>query len=95
MSDITTLVNRIRAAGEFHADSSLVQIANELADYAKDADTGGRLAFSVPDAAKAAGLSVDWVWKLVAAGTIRSIKRGKRRLILAEDLKRYLTGDTQ
>lgn len=92
---LASMVNAIRDAGRRYCDDNLVQIANRLANYTKESSNEvPRVALSVPEAARAAGLSKDWVWKLVAAGAIPSKKLGKRRLILVEDLKRYL-GDTQ
>lgn len=49
-----------------------------------------KLAYGIPEAANALGLSKDYVWKLVASGKIRSIKVGKRRLIAGEALEDFL-----
>ncbi|MFU0505857.1 excisionase family DNA-binding protein [Pseudaminobacter sp. NGMCC 1.201702] len=48
-----------------------------------------KLAYSVPEAAYALSLSIDYVWKLVAMGTIPSVKVGKRRLVPAAALKEF------
>ncbi|MER8845787.1 helix-turn-helix domain-containing protein [Mesorhizobium australicum] len=50
----------------------------------------GKLAYSVPGAAEALSLSVDYVWKLVAMGELPSVKIGKRRLIEADKLRAFL-----
>ncbi|WP_292333274.1 helix-turn-helix domain-containing protein [Mesorhizobium sp.] len=49
-----------------------------------------KLAYSVPGAAEALSLSVDYVWKLVAMGELPSVKIGKRRLIEADKLRAFL-----
>ncbi|TPL16765.1 helix-turn-helix domain-containing protein [Mesorhizobium sp. B2-4-10] len=49
-----------------------------------------KIAYSVPGAAKALSLSVDYVWKLVALGELPSVKIGKRRLIEADKLRAFL-----
>ncbi|WP_415927066.1 helix-turn-helix domain-containing protein [Mesorhizobium argentiipisi] len=49
-----------------------------------------KLAYSVPGAAEALSLSVDYVWKLVAMGELPSVKIGRRRLIEADKLRAFL-----
>jgi excisionase family DNA binding protein len=49
-----------------------------------------KLCYSVPEAAYALSLSPDYVWKLIYAGELRSVKVGKRRLIPVEVLKEFL-----
>ena len=44
------------------------------------------LAYSVPGAAQALGVSKATVWRLVAAGELRTFKLGARTLIAAGDL---------
>ncbi|AIL98108.1 helix-turn-helix domain-containing protein [Sinorhizobium meliloti] len=61
----------------------------DLADI-KDDRRLEKLAYSVPEAAAMSGLSKDYVWKLVASGSLSSIKAGKRRLIRTEDLQAFL-----
>jgi excisionase family DNA binding protein len=50
----------------------------------------GRLADSVPDAAKRLGVSPSFIWAEIAAGRLPSCKIGKRRLITRVDQQRYL-----
>lgn len=45
------------------------------------------LAYSVPDAAKAIGVSKNTVWNLLRVGELRSFKLGARTLIRAEELR--------
>ena len=45
------------------------------------------LAYSVPDAAKAIGVSKNTVWNLLRTGELRSFKLGARTLIRAEELR--------
>ena len=48
------------------------------------------LAYSVPKGAEAMGLSPPHVWREIASGKLASVKVGKRRLLLPEDMKAYL-----
>ena len=48
------------------------------------------LAVSVPEAASAIGLSIPHVWREIALGKIASVKVGRRRLIMLDDLREYL-----
>lgn len=50
-------------------------------------------AMSVADFAKWAGVSVPWTRKLVAEGKLRSIKRGRRRLITLDAARDWLGVD--
>jgi len=50
-----------------------------------------RLSFGVAEAARALGVSAKTVSRLVAAGTLRSVRIGGRRLIPADELRRLLT----
>ena len=45
------------------------------------------LAYSVPEAAKAIGVSKNTVWTLLRVGELRSFKLGARTLIAAQDLR--------
>ncbi|CCM78041.1 helix-turn-helix domain-containing protein [Rhizobium mesoamericanum] len=49
-----------------------------------------KLALSIPEAAHLAGLSTAYAKQLIYSGAIKSMKVGKRRLILAESLKESL-----
>jgi excisionase family DNA binding protein len=44
------------------------------------------LAYNVPDASRAIGVSRATVWRLIAAGELRTFKLGARTLIRAEQL---------
>jgi excisionase family DNA binding protein len=48
------------------------------------------LAYTVPDACKAAGLGRTTLYELIAAGRVRAMKAGTRTLVEAESLRRYL-----
>jgi len=48
------------------------------------------LAYTVPDACKAAGFGRTTLYELIAAGRVRAMKAGTRTLIEAESLRRYL-----
>lgn len=48
------------------------------------------LALSIPDAAKALGMSAPHLWREVGNGNLPSVKCGRRRLVLCEDLLDYL-----
>ncbi len=48
------------------------------------------LAYRMPDASKAAGLSKAQLYKLIAEGSLKSVKKGGRRLILRRDLEEFL-----
>ena len=48
------------------------------------------LAYPVDRAAKAAGLGRTKLYEAIARGELPSVKIGKRRLILVEDLRRWL-----
>lgn len=53
-------------------------------------DTGPKLAYSVPNAAKALDISRSTMWQLVADGKIETFKLGSRTLIDAEDLGAFV-----
>lgn len=50
------------------------------------------LAYSVADVSIKTGLSERTVHRLVANGSLASVKTGRRRLILRESLRQLLTG---
>lgn len=54
-----------------------------------------RIAFRIDDAAVACGLSRSTIYNLISAGTLPSFKAAGRRLILAEDLKSFLTASRE
>ena len=47
-----------------------------------------RLAYSFSEAEVASGLSRSTLYRLIARGDLRSVKRGKRRLIPSDELRR-------
>lgn len=49
-----------------------------------------RLAFSVPEAAARLGIGKTTIYKMIAGGTLRAVKIGKRTLIPANDLHMVL-----
>ena len=49
-------------------------------------------AFSVPAFCQWAGVSKAWAWTLIKSGALRSVKRGRRRLIRLEDARAWLAG---
>ena len=56
-----------------------------------DVDRGpAPLAYTVPDACKAAGLGRTTLYELIAAGRLRAMKAGTRTLIEADSLRSYL-----
>lgn len=48
------------------------------------------LAYSVPDAAKAIGISERTMWELLRVRELRSFKLGHRTLIRAEELRSFI-----
>jgi excisionase family DNA binding protein len=54
-----------------------------------------RLAYSPADAARATSLSLGTIRRDIRSGTLRTQKRGNRRLILASDLKEYIGFDPE
>jgi excisionase family DNA binding protein len=52
------------------------------------------LAYPVPDAAVALGVSARHVWNCIARGEVRSIRLGRRVLIPATEIDRLLGGST-
>jgi excisionase family DNA binding protein len=54
--------------------------------------SGHRRAYQINEATCAYGLSRSTLYKLMAAGTLRSVKVGGRRLIPVEALEALITG---
>ena len=50
----------------------------------------GLLAFSVAEACSAARIGRTSLYQAIRAGELRALKRGRRTIILANDLRRYL-----
>jgi excisionase family DNA binding protein len=55
--------------------------------------TADRLAFSISEAAKLTSLSRSALYLAIQAGRLRRIKRGRRALILREDLLHFLNDE--
>lgn len=53
-------------------------------------ERAGRLAVSVEEAADVSGLGRTSIYEAMGSGALRSLKVGKRRLILVEDLRDWL-----
>jgi excisionase family DNA binding protein len=51
------------------------------------------MAYSPQGAAEASSLSLREVMRAIAAGQLRSFKRGRRRLVFREDLEAYLKSE--
>jgi excisionase family DNA binding protein len=51
------------------------------------------LTYSPQAAAQVTSLSLRRITTAIATGELRSVKRGRRRLIFREDLERFLRGD--
>lgn len=51
-----------------------------------------KIAYRINEAVKATGLGRTFIYERIASGELRSIKVGGRRLIMREDLMRFLTG---
>ena len=51
------------------------------------------IAYSPQRAAEASSLSLRYVMKAIAQGTLKSFKKGRRRIVLREDLEKYLRGE--
>lgn len=52
-----------------------------------------KLAYRIDEAVKASGLGRSFLYERMADGSLKSIKIGGRRLILRDDLLRFLCGD--
>jgi excisionase family DNA binding protein len=50
------------------------------------------LAYSINEACSAAAIGRTCIYELIGRGEIRAIKRGRRTLIRADDLQRWLDG---
>ena len=98
--EIQTIARLVNEKASLYDDRELAFIAQQLDLHASLAalprlDPASALALvSVPGAAKILSLSVDYVWKLVASGQLKSIKIGKRRLIKHMELMRFADSDT-
>jgi excisionase family DNA binding protein len=85
--------------GEFSGDLLLDALAERVAEKvaarlaAQTAAPSSRLAYTVPEAAEALGLSERQVWRLVQARKVATITTPgtRRRLIPAAELKRLVT----
>lgn len=50
------------------------------------------ISVDIPDACRISGLSRSFIYEAMARGEIRSVKAGRRRLVLVESLRTYLEG---
>jgi excisionase family DNA binding protein len=48
------------------------------------------LSYGIPDAGRAIGVSRATIWRLVAAGEIKTFKLGNRTLIKADELRAFV-----
>jgi excisionase family DNA binding protein len=98
--EIQTIARLVNEKASLYDDRELAFVAQQLDLYASmkalpRLDPASALALvSVPGAAKILSLSVDYVWKLVASGQLKSIKIGKRRLIKHAELMRFADSAT-
>lgn len=53
-------------------------------------NTGTQQAYSIPEAAKAAGISRTLIYRLIGDGSLQARKIGRRTVILAADLALFL-----
>jgi len=53
-------------------------------------ETTERLAYSIPNAAKAVGISARRMWDLVSGKKVTSFREGQRRLISRQALEEYI-----
>ena len=96
LNSIARLVNEKAA---LYDDRELAFIAQQLEHHASLAAlprlelSSAAALVSVPSAAKILSLSVDYIWKLVATGQLKSVKIGKRRLIKHSELVRFSDGN--
>lgn len=49
-----------------------------------------RVAFSIAEAALMTGVCRDSIYREIASGRLRAVKLGRRSMILADELKRFL-----
>jgi excisionase family DNA binding protein len=52
----------------------------------------GPLAFNVAEACSAARIGRTSLYEAIRSGELRALKRGRRIIVLADDLRRYLEG---
>jgi len=53
----------------------------------------GRVAYSVEEVRRALGIGRNTIYDMIAMGKIQSVKAGRRTLIPATALERYLAGE--
>jgi excisionase family DNA binding protein len=53
-------------------------------------DTSGKFAFSIADLPGLVSLSRSHIYEEIRAGRLRTVKAGRRTLVLAEDLRAWL-----
>ena len=61
-----------------------------MQEHHENATTSEPIAYSPQRAAETVGLSLRFVMKAISSGKLHSLKKGRRRIILREDLEAYL-----
>lgn len=98
--EIKAIARLVNEKASLYDDRELAFIAQQLDMHASMSalprlEPAAAMALvSVPGAAKILSLSVDYIWKLVASGQLKSIKIGKRRLIKHSELMRFADSTT-
>jgi len=79
------------------AETLAADVAERVAERLRSANvTAAKLAYSVPEAAKALGISASEVRRLIHGGELRALKAGEKGtkfVIPARELERYLRED--
>jgi excisionase family DNA binding protein len=90
------IVRLLQEKAGLYGDQELAFIAQELDIHTNlsslNRTTPSRIPglVSVVEAAKHLSLSPDYIWKLIYAGEIKSLKVGKRRLIKTSELGEFI-----
>jgi excisionase family DNA binding protein len=51
-----------------------------------------KLSFTILEAVTATGLSRSFLWQKIQSGELKTVRAGRRRLILANDLRNWIAG---
>ena len=54
-------------------------------------DADGKFAYAISDLPKIVSLGRSFIYEEIAAGRLRTVKAGRRTLVLADDLKSWLS----